>query len=134
MDVSAGERRWLDIVVDVSRCTEPPEISIVDEFHGHWIRGFEESSFAPYESLARPRHDGGKGEVRIYVVFAERVRGIPASQWPPGSVAADRAIQHYVRWRGRLTGPGELDLGDYELLVEEVLEIRGPEAGDRVRG
>lgn len=133
-DVGAGERRRLDIVVDASRCTEPPEISIVDEFHGHWISGFEESSFAPCESLALPRREGDPGEVRIYVEFAERVRGIPASQWPPGSMVEDGGIQHYVRWKGRLTGPGELNLGDYELLVEEVLEIREPEAMDCAKG
>ena len=65
---------------------------------------------------------------------SERTAGAPGDEWPQGEEGGEMgATRYFVRWRGRLRGPGffgHMGGSLYELAVAEVLEIRAPRRGD----
>lgn len=122
--------------LDLRVCIEPHETTRRGEFRGHYVAGFETSSFTPCGTLPEfsDQHRGTAYEgligPPIWVEFAPGVyEHGPA--WPSSK---DQSYpRRYVRWRGALTGPGahgHMGAAFYELRVEQILEVRPARESD----
>lgn len=132
MRVPRGTTR-LNIQVDAALCDEPPYSERRGEFRGLYWGGFEESSFLlcadSLRGIVASDHNAGKSDIRAWVTLTPAAR----ASW-------DRAATRdtvtgtgfsYVRWRGRLRGPGQyghLGVSPYEMIVDSVAFV-GPGDG-----
>ena len=130
--VTAHTDSVVDFHVPISQCVEPPVTTIEGEWAGHYEYGFETSLFTPCHEL--PDLDGTAYEGEKRWIWVDRVPADTnghAVKWPdPGGQPYPTV---FVRWRGRLTGPGaygHLGLGMYQLSVTQLLEVRRPGQSD----
>jgi hypothetical protein len=133
VNIYPGEDDIVDLYVPLVGCDEPPETTREVETAGYYKYGFEASDFTPCAPLPVPdltgtAYEGAGGDV--WVEWDPKAEA-PARPWPKPS-NEDPWPTVFVRWQGRLTGPGSyghLGVGLYRLTVTKVLEVRPP--GDR---
>lgn len=120
------------IPLPTSECVEPPIRSITGEFRGHYTSGFESSDFRPCTGLPpEGKVFGDNLDSSAWVQFSSKVDPMNM-KWPafPDTVYYPTV---YVRWIGTLTGPasyGHMGVATYQLVVDQILEIRKPKRGD----
>lgn len=124
------------VPVDPAQCTEPARDSLDAVFEGHYSAGFEESRFVPCRGSVE--RAGGRP---LYATNRAWVRFDSAARYtgPPLRPQADTSgygSRFFVRWRGRLEGPGNyghMGVSPYLLTVREIIEVRTPGRGDCAR-
>ena len=119
----------VDFYLPLSKCFEPPVQTVKGEWMGHYESGFETSLFTPCVELPDLRGTAYEG-VKNWI-WVESLPTSSASAWPDSGDEAYPTV--FVRWRGKLTGPGSyghLGLGVYRLDVSEILELRRPNKSD----
>jgi hypothetical protein len=134
VNIVPGTDDVVDWYVPLVGCDEPPEATREVEAAGHYQYGFEASDFTPCTALSVPdlagtAYEGAWGGV--WVEWDPKVEA-PAQQWPKPSEEEPWPTV-FVRWQGRLTGPGSyghLGVGLYRLTVTKVLEVRRPGSRD----
>jgi len=106
-----------DITVVPSGCDQRPFDVVRGELTGHWAFGFELDDFVPCGDTTRH-------------AWVERRIVRPDAQRPlPEGEDYDGGTRWFVRWRGALIGPRGFTKR-YRMVVEDVIEIRAPRAGD----
>jgi len=119
----------LDLLVHPRVCTEPDSVDA--EFVGYYHSAFELSAFVPcpgtIERVWRPLLDTRD----VWVDISNRAWRAGRRLWPTTKLTTD--ARYFVRWKGRLTGPGRyghLGGARYLLRVDRILEVRTPGPGD----
>jgi hypothetical protein len=133
VEIRADSVRTLDLRIDRGSCLEPPHDSIDVELAGHYSTGFEESRFVPCPGeVERAWGRSLFAERRAWVRFSPAAREASPPEWPAPDTSG-YGHRYFVRWRGRLAGPGtygHFGVSPYLFRVERILEIRTPAPGD----
>ena len=131
--ISPDSTTVLHLLVNPASCTEPPLDSVDAEFVGHFSTGFEENRFVPCPgSLAAVPGGVLYGENLAWVRFDSAAAGT-GPRTRPAPDTSGYGDRYFVRWRGRLVGPGNyghMGISPYLLTVYRILDIRTPAPGD----
>jgi len=135
-----GERRRLDHPTRPDGCDLRPIRLLHALFTGHYSAGFEQSEFLFCANSA--------WFATADTVGMRAVRGRAWVAWPrtgtvpgtPGEWPTPRRVyppwnypQYFVRWFGRLEGPGQyghMGVSPFELTVDSIVEVRTPRDDD----
>jgi hypothetical protein len=115
LEVGAGEEGRFDVIADAEGCDMSPFWARRGTFRGHFVSGFEASSF-------RACGDSVTAWATLRLLAPR-----PAPVWPKPTDPEFPA--YYVKWEGTFRGPwhyGHLGMARYEIEVERILEVRHP--------
>lgn len=127
-EASPETRAPLVFRLSMSECVEPELREIAGEFAGSYTMGFEHSVFIPCEPLPTFPGTGYDGIApSVTVQYSKRAQE-QRFQWRDG--APTGTSPRFVRWIGRLTGPGGYGHNNLALYQLEVDSIISSERGD----
>jgi hypothetical protein len=117
-------------------CDPRPIRKIIGVFRGHFVGGFEESSFIPCRSdswvLPSDSLLADDSSFVAWVEFPKEV--VDRIRWPRKAPHNNwGSARYYVRWKGSIIGPssyGHMGVSPFLFRVEEVIEIRAAASRD----
>jgi len=115
--VRAHDQLTIDFAVPTVGCDQRPYEIVRGEVTGHWASGFELDDFVPCSDSTKH-------------AWVERRGLAPGELWQlPAGDSVESGTRWFVRWRGVWIGPRSM-LPPYHMVVDEVLEMRPPQATD----
>jgi hypothetical protein len=131
LTIAAGRPLDATITVHHAGCDTRPIRTVTGTFSGIYSGGFEVDGFVPCprDSWVIPSDSVDDSPSASVVLTPRGARSGKRLPWPKGLEDSGGSIDHFVRWRGTVRGPGHYGrVKPFEITVDSVISHTAPTA------